>query len=228
MTIRVLIADDQSLVRAGMLMLLDAEPDIEVAGEAKDGLSAVEQAGTLKPDVVLMDVRMPGIDGVEATRRITSDGFGDGGDEPGHTIKVLVVTTYHVDEAVYAALRAGASGFLLKDAAPEDLVSAVRAVHSGGAWLAPPVARTLLGEFAARPERHTPGPEVLANLTQREREVLALVAHGLSNTEIAQRLFLGEATVKTHLSRILMKLGVRDRVQAVVAAYRTGLVRPEQ
>jgi DNA-binding NarL/FixJ family response regulator len=223
MTVRVMIADDQPLVRVGLVMLLDAEPDLDVVGEAGDGRAALELAARLRPDVVLMDVRMPDMDGVEATRRLTGDQFGSGAD---HLVKVIILTTYHVDDAVYAALRAGASGFLLKDAAPDELVAAIRAVASGEAWLDPPVARRLLRDFASRPDRSLPAPDQLRELTPREREVLVLVAHGLSNGEIADHLVVGNATVKTHLARILMKLGLRDRAQAVAAAYQTGLVRP--
>ena len=223
MTVRVLIADDQPLVRAGLVMLLDAEPDLDVVGEAGDGRAALELADRLRPDVVLMDVRMPDMDGVEATRRLTDDQFGGGDDQ---LVKVIILTTYHVDDAVYAALRAGASGFLLKDAAPDELVAAIRAVASGEAWLDPPVARRLLRDFASRPDRSLPTPEQLRELTPREREVLVLVAHGMSNSDIADHLVVGNATVKTHLARILMKLGLRDRAQAVAAAYQTGLVRP--
>ncbi|HEX6681921.1 MAG TPA: response regulator transcription factor [Candidatus Limnocylindrales bacterium] len=213
MPIRVLLADDQPLVRSGIAMLLAAEPDIEVVGECNDGASAIEDALRLEPDVVLMDVRMPGLDGVAATARLA-----------GRT-RVLILTTYHVDEAVYGALRAGAVGFLLKDAVPVELVMAVKAVAAGQAWLDPAVAQGLLAEFAARP---APGatPEAMSALTQREREVLILAAQGLSNEEIAATLVIGEATVKTHLGRVLMKLGVRDRTQAVVAAYRHGLIKP--
>jgi len=223
MTIRVLLADDQPLVRAGIAMLLVAEPDMEVVGETGDGDEAVERARELQPDVVVMDVRMPGVDGVAATGRITGDGFSADGDNP---VKVLILTTYHVDEAVYAALRAGASGFLLKDAVPAELVAAVRAVAGGEAWLDPAVARNLLREFAARPDPNVPTPAELRRLSAREVEVLRLVAHGLSNGEIAERLVVGEATVKTHLGRVFIKLGLRDRAQAVVAAYQTGLVKP--
>ncbi len=222
MTVRLLLADDQPLVRAGIAMLLDAEPGMEVVGESGDGLEAVRQAQLLQPDVVIMDVRMPKLDGVEATRQITADGFTTGSG----AVKVLILTTYHVDEAVYAALRAGASGFLLKDAVPRDLVSAIHAVAAGDAWLAPAVARSLLAEFSSRPDPHLRDPEVVGQLTAREREVLVLVARGLSNPEIAERLVIGEATVKTHLSRVLMKLGVRDRAQAVMIAYESGLVKP--
>ncbi|MEV4416095.1 response regulator transcription factor [Catellatospora sp. NPDC049609] len=222
MSIRVLLADDQPLVRAGIAMLLAAEPDVAVVGECDDGAAAVDLARELRPDVVLMDVRMSGMDGVEATRRVTADGFAD----PDRPVKVVILTTYHVDETVYAALRAGASGFLLKDAVPAELVLAVRAVAAGEAWLDPAVARGLLDEFAARPGTRAASPARMRELTEREREVLALAAYGLSNTEIAQALVIGEATVKTHLGRVLMKLGVRDRTQAVVAAYQYGLVTP--
>jgi DNA-binding NarL/FixJ family response regulator len=204
-------------------MLLVAEPDIDVVDETGDGSEAVERARLLQPDVVLMDVRMPGVDGVEATRQIAADGFSKNRDRP---VKVLILTTYHVDDTVYAALRAGASGFLLKDAAPKELVSAVQAIAAGEAWLAPAVARGLLTEFAARPDPSVPTPEEMQRLTSREREVLVLVAHGLSNAEIAARLVVGEATIKTHLGRVLIKLGVRDRAQAIVAAYQSGLVKP--
>lgn len=223
MTIHVLLVDDQPLIRAGIAMLLAAETDIDVAGEADDGLAAIEQAAALQPDVVVMDVRMPGTDGVEATRRITEDSFSANPDKP---VKVLILTTYNVDETVYAALRAGASGFLLKHAAPAELVRAVRAVAAGDGWLDPPVTRRLLKEFAARPEPHVPTPAELDELTARECEVLVLVAHGLSNSEIAERLVIGEGTVKTHFGRILMKLAIRDRAQAVAAAYQCGLVKP--
>ncbi len=222
--IRVLLADDQPLVRAGIAMLLGAEPDIEIIAEVDDGAAAVEKARQLRPDVVLMDVRMPGTDGVEATRSIVATGSTD----DAVVVKVLILTTYHVGEAVYGALRAGASGFLLKDAAPDELVAAIRAVASGEAWLDPAVARTLLSEFAARPDPLRRTPDELHQLTSREREVLVLVAHGLSNGEIATRLVVSEATVKTHLSRVMMKLGLRDRAQAVVAAYQSGLVQPGQ
>ena len=215
MTIRCLLADDQPLIRAGLAMLLAAEPDLAVVGEADDGDAAVRMASALRPDIVLMDVRMPGLDGVGATRIITRD----------ERIRVLILTTYHVDEAVYAALRAGADGFLLKDAAPDELVAAVRAIVAGEAWLDPAVARGLLTEFAARPMPNVDTPAAMRRLTPREREILILMAHGLSNAEIAERLVVGEATVKTHAGRVVMKLGVRDRTQAVVAAYRSGLVR---
>jgi DNA-binding NarL/FixJ family response regulator len=221
--IRVLLADDQPLVRSGIAMLLSAEPDIEVVGEAHDGAQAIDLAARLQPAVVLMDIRMPGVDGVEATRRITADRCSAERNTP---VRVLALTTYNVHESVIQALRAGASGFLLKDAAPEELVRAVRAVADGDAWLDPSVTPELLREFAARPDRLVPTPAELANLTAREREVLVMVAHGMSNAEIARHLVIGETTVKTHYSRIVMNLGVRDRAQAVAAAYQCGLVRP--
>lgn len=221
--IRVVIVDDQELVRAGFRMILDAEDDLEVVGVAGDGAEALEVVTATAPDLVLMDVRMPGVDGIEATRRIH-----DGGLEA----RVLVLTTFDLDEYVFDAVRAGASGFLLKDTPPEDLVRAVRIIASGDALLAPSVTRRLIEEFGRAGAVPTPGgtapadDERLARLTDREREVLVLMARGLSNTEIAEALIVGEATVKTHVGRVLMKLGVRDRVQAVVLAYDVGLVRP--
>jgi DNA-binding NarL/FixJ family response regulator len=223
MAIRVLLADDQDLIRSGLAMLIDAEPDLEVVGEATDGQEAIGQAGALQPDIVLMDVRMPGLGGVEATRRITQD---QASRNPDRLVKVIMLTTFHDQEAVYAALRAGASGFLLKDTDANALVTGIRAVAAGGAVLDPPVAWTLLADFAARPDRNVPTPEAMRELTPRERDVLILIAHGYSNTEIADHLVLSEATIKTHVSRLFMKLGLRDRSQAVVAAYQTGLVRP--
>jgi DNA-binding NarL/FixJ family response regulator len=212
--IRVVVADDQPLVRTGLRMILSAQADIEVAGEAVDGEDAVRLCAELHPDVVLMDVRMPRLDGIEATRMITADA------EPP---RVLVLTTFDLDEVVYDALRAGASGFLLKDAPEERLTTAIRVVADGGSLFAPSVTRRLIAEFA----RHQPAdPPDLENLTERETDVLRLVARGLSNQEIATELFVSENTVKTHVARVLMKLGVRDRVQAVVAAYESGLVRP--
>jgi DNA-binding NarL/FixJ family response regulator len=215
--IRVLLADDQALVRSGLQMILAAQPDIEVVGEAEDGRQAIDLTNRVFPDVILMDVRMPVLDGLEATRRLV---------ELGTTARILVLTTFDLDEYVYAAIRAGASGFLLKDARPSQLVDAIRVVSDGEALLAPAITRRLLERFAATlptPEERAPA---LATLTDRERDVLELVASGLSNSEIAERLFLGETTVKTHVSSLLRKLGLRDRVQAVVLAYEAGLVRP--
>jgi DNA-binding NarL/FixJ family response regulator len=216
-SVRVLIADDQALVRAGFRMILDGEEEVEVLAEAADGLQAVELAGRLRPDVVLMDIRMPRLDGIEATRRILAG--------PGTVTRILILTTYDLDEYVYEALQAGAAGFLLKDVPPEQLVAAVHVIARGDALLAPSVTRRLIQEFARRPAR-TAGCRLLDGLTVREREVLLLMARGLSNGEISTRLFLGETTVKTHVARVLQKLEVRDRVQAVVAAYENGLVQP--
>jgi DNA-binding NarL/FixJ family response regulator len=215
-TIRVLIADDQALMRGGFRLILDAQDDIEVVGEAIDGRDAVEQYRRLGPDVVVMDIRMPAMDGIEATRRLTT------GEAPA---RVLILTTFDLDEYVYEALRAGASGFLLKDRPPEELVAAVRVVASGDALLAPSVTRRLILEFASQQKAPTPPPE-LDELTDRERDVLVLMARGLSNTEIAGHLFVAETTVKTHVGRVLHKLGLRDRAQAVVLAYESGLVQP--
>lgn len=223
MVIRILLADDQPLIRSGLAMVVDAEPDLEVVGEAGDGRAAVDQARLLQPDVVLMDVRMPQLDGVEATRQILGDAASG---DPDRLIKVIMLTTFHDEEAVYAALRSGASGFLLKDTDVQALVTGIRAVAAGGAVLDPPVAWSLLTDFASRPVRRVPTAAMLGQLTSRERDVLVLIAHGLSNHEIAAHLHLGEATIKTHISRIFMKLDVRDRAQAVVAAYQSGLVRP--
>lgn len=214
--IRVLLVDDQELMRMGFRMVLGAQEDIDVIGEAADGLDAVQMADKLRPDVVLMDVRMPVLDGVEATKRITE----------ADTAKVLVMTTFDMDEYALSALRNGASGFLLKDTPPADLVSALRAVASGDAVVSPSVTKRLLGRFLGESGGELRDATVLDVLTEREREVLVLIAKGLSNTEIARKLFLSEATVKTHVGRILAKLELRDRVQAVVLAYETGLVRP--
>jgi DNA-binding NarL/FixJ family response regulator len=216
--IRVVLADDQALVRGGFRMIIDAREDLEVVGEAADGAEAVELVARLAPDVVLMDVRMPGVDGLAATRRIVASGS---------AARVVVLTTYDVDDSVFAALRAGASGFMLKDVRPADLVEAIRVVAAGDALLAPSVTRRLLDRFADRlPGPDAAAPPALDELTEREVEVLRLVALALSNAEIAERLVLTEATVKTHVSSVLRKLGLRDRVQAVVVAYDTGLVRP--
>jgi DNA-binding NarL/FixJ family response regulator len=219
MTIRVLIADDQALVRAGFRVLLDSAPEIEVVGEAATGAEAVERAREQTPDVVLMDIRMPVMDGLEATRRITQAA------ETANT-HVLVLTTFDLDEYVYEALRAGASGFLLKDTEPADLLDAVRVVARGDALLAPAITRRLIAEFARRPEPARVVPAALASLTEREREVLALIARGLSNDEIAETLVVSPATAKTHVSRVMGKLGARDRAQLVVIAYDSGLVQP--
>ena len=216
---RVVIADDQSLVRAGFHVLLDSAPDIEVAGEAANGAEAVELARAYRPDVVLMDVRMPVMDGIEATRRITHDENSSG-------VHILILTTFDRDEYVYEALRAGAAGFLLKDAPPEQLVDAIRVVASGEALLAPSITRRVIEAFVRRPPPAEGVPERVSSLTAREVEVLRLIASGRSNAEIATELYLGETTVKTHVARILQKLGLRDRVQAVVLAYETGLVQP--
>ena len=214
----VLIADDQALVRVGLRKILDFEPDLEVVGEALDGEDAVRSARRLAPDVVLMDIRMPVLDGIEATRRIV-------GAQP--DARVLILTTFGLDEYVYAALRAGASGFMLKDAPPEEIVGAVRIVARGEALLAPAVTRAVVEEFARQPAPRTaPAPPALDELTPREREVLDLLVRGLSNPEICERLFISDATAKTHVARILQKLDVRDRVQAVIYAYEHGLVTP--
>ena len=220
--ISVVVADDHEVVRAGFAALLDTQPDFTVLGTAADGADAISVCGALRPDVVLMDIRMPGTDGIEATQRLTA-----GEDPP----KVLILTTFDLDEYVFDALRAGASGFLLKDVTAERLFEAVRVVAAGEALLAPAVTRRLISEFARlRPQAAAPGaagrPGALAALTPRETEVLCLVAEGLSNTEIAGRLVVTEETVKTHVSRILSKLGLRDRTQAVVVAYESGLVVP--
>ncbi|MFJ4968494.1 response regulator [Streptomyces sp. NPDC088755] len=217
--IRALIADDQMMVRQGFTVLLNAEPDIEVVGQAVNGLDAVAQVGELAPDIVLMDIRMPELGGIEATRRITA--------REGSTVKVLVLTTFDLDEYVYEALRAGASGFLLKDASADELAHAVRVVAAGDALLSPNITKRLIVEFsrtAGAPR--APLKERIGDLTERETEVLSLIAAGLSNAEIAERLILAEQTVKTHVGRILVKLGVRDRTQAAVFAYESGLVRP--
>jgi DNA-binding NarL/FixJ family response regulator len=217
MTIRVVVADDQGMVRSGFSVLLNAQPDIEVVAEAVNGEEAMARAAELHPDVILMDVRMPVLDGLQATRVITAMA-----DAP----KVLVLTTFDLDDYVYEALRAGASGFLLKDASARELADAVRLVAAGDALLSPGVTRRLIAEFARMGAPRSPGREQLDGLTERESEVLALVACGMSNAEIAGYLVVAEQTVKTHVSRILMKLGLRDRTQAVVLAYETGLVHP--
>jgi DNA-binding NarL/FixJ family response regulator len=215
--IRVLLADDQALVRAGFHALLDAVPDMEVVGEAANGAEAVSRTREMQPDVVLMDVRMPVLDGVQATRQITA--------EPGLlAVRVVILTTFELDEYVYEALRAGASGFLLKDTEPRDLLQAIRVVAAGDALLAPSVTRRLIAEFAARPERRRIAPAALAELTGREREVMAMVASGRTNDEIAAELYVSPATIKTHVGHAMSKLDARDRAQLVVLAYETGLV----
>jgi DNA-binding NarL/FixJ family response regulator len=216
MTISVVVADDQGMVRSGFSTLLNAQPDIEVIGEAVNGQEAIARAAELRPDVILMDVRMPVLDGLQATRQIAALD-----DRP----RILILTTFDLDDYVYEALRAGASGFLLKDASAGELADAVRVVAAGDGLLAPSVTRRLIAEFARLGAPRTPERKNLKDLTDRETEVLALVARGLANAEIATRLFVAEQTIKTHVSRILMKLGLRDRAQAVVFAYESGLVR---
>jgi len=216
-SIRVLLADDQAMVRAGFRMILGSEPDIEVIGEAENGEQAAAAANRLRPDVVLMDIQMPGVDGLQATRTITQN------DQL--TTRVVILTTFERDEYVFEAMQAGASGFLLKNAPPEELIHAVRVVAAGDALLAPSVTRRIIEQFARRPVE----PDVrerLESLTQREREVLVMLARGNSNAELAAELFVTEGTIKTHVSSLLAKLGLRDRVQAVVLAYESGLVRP--
>ena len=217
MTVRVVLVDDEAMVRVGLRMVLSAEPDIEVVGEAADGEEAERAALELEPDVVLMDVRMPDVDGIEGARRVLARCPG---------VKVVVLTTFDEDEYIEAALRAGVSGFLLKVAPPERLIDAVRTVAAGGGLLDPGVTRRVIESFAATPPLRTRRAETLDALTERERDVLRLIGRGLSNSEIAAELYLGETTVKTHVSNVLAKLGLRDRVQAVVAAYETGHVRP--
>jgi DNA-binding NarL/FixJ family response regulator len=217
-SIGVLLADDQSMVRGGFRMILEAEPGIEVVGEADDGRRALEQAHALRPDVIVMDIQMPALNGIEATRAIVG--------EIAPSPRVLVVTTFDVDDYVYEALRAGASGFLLKNAPPEDLIRAIHVLAAGDSLLSPSVTRRVIEEFARRPERTRPRPASLDELTEREAEVFQLVARGMSNAEIAEKLVVSGGTVKTHVARILMKLGLRDRVQAVVLAYEAGLIEP--
>jgi DNA-binding NarL/FixJ family response regulator len=215
MSIRVLVADDQPLVRSGFRMIIEERPDLELVGEAEDGQHAIALASQLDPDVILMDIRMPTLDGVEATRRLV---------EAGSRARILVLTTFDLDEYVYAAVNAGASGFLLKDVQPEQLVDAIRVVAAGNSLFGPAATQRLLDRFAPPP---SPGAAIrIDELTEREREILTLIAQGRSNAELAQELYLSEATIKTHVSAILRKLAVRDRVQAVIAAYEAGLVSP--
>ena len=221
MSIRVLLVDDQALIRAGFRMILDAEADIEVVGESANGAQAVDSAKRLKPHVVLMDIRMPEMDGIEATRRIVA--LGEEAEEP---IRVLMLTTFDLDEYVYDALRVGASGFLLKDVPADQLVDGIRLVAAGEALLAPCVTRRLISEFSQVGPAAAKPPAALDELTARELEVLKLIARGLSNAEIAEELVVSSTTVKTHVAHVLLKLGLRDRVQAVVAAYESGLVTP--
>lgn len=213
MSLRVLIADDQALVRTGFRKILESEPDIDVVGEAQDGAEAVERARLVHPDVVLMDIQMPRMDGLEATRRLAG------------STRILILTTFDVNEYVFEALRAGASGFLLKDSQADQLVTGIRVVAQGDSLLAPSITRRLIEQFARRPKPST-RPDALADLTPRELEILQLIARGLNNREIAAELVLGEATIKTHVTRVLHKLDLRDRVQAVVVAYESGLVQP--
>jgi DNA-binding NarL/FixJ family response regulator len=215
--INVLLADDQDLVREGLRMIIDADPDLTVVGEARNGVEAITRTRELDPDVVLMDIRMPDLDGIEATRRLVAANVRS---------RIVVLTTFDLDEYVYRAMTAGATGFLLKDATREQLTSAVRTATSGDAMLAPAVTRRLIEEFCRRPPPEVDAPSAVDQLSQRERDVLMLVARGMSNSEIASQLFLGETTVKSHLARVFTKLDLRDRVQAVVFAYETVLVRP--
>ncbi|HEX4719895.1 MAG TPA: response regulator transcription factor [Thermoleophilaceae bacterium] len=220
MAIRVLIADDEAMVRGGFRMILESEDGIEVVAEADDGALAISQALRFMPDVVVMDIQMPVVSGIEATRTIIERGT--------PPPRVLVVTTFDVDDYVYEALRAGAGGFLLKNAPPEELIRAIRVLAAGDSLLSPSVTRKVIEEFARKPGRSAPPPAALDELTEREAEVLLLMARGMSNAEIAARLVLSQGTVKTHVARILMKLGLRDRIQAVVLAYETGLIEPGQ
>ena len=219
MTVSVGVADDQPLIRTGLRTMIGHSPDLELVGEAADGEQAVELARRHRPDVMLMDIRMPLLDGIEATRRITADAALV-------AVRVLVLTTFDADDYVYAAIRAGASGFLLKDAPPEDVLDAIRIVARGDALLAPSVTRRIIEELASRPDADRPSPPQLDILTEREREVLALAGRGLSNTEIGAELFVSPATAKTHVSHVMTKLNARDRAQLVVFAYESGLIRP--
>jgi DNA-binding NarL/FixJ family response regulator len=217
--VRVGVADDQPLIRTGLRAMIEHAPDLALVGEAADGVQAVELAVQFVPDVVLMDIRMPHVDGIEATRRITADPALAG-------VRVVVLTTFDADDYVYRAIRAGASGFLLKDAPPEDVLDAIRVVARGDALLAPSVTRRLIADLAARPDPDRPAPPQLDVLTEREREVLSLVGRGMSNSEIGEQLYVSPATAKTHVSHVMTKLYARDRAQLVVIAYESGLVRP--
>ena len=219
MTVRVVVVDDQPLIRTGLRAMIDHAPDLDLVGEAEDGDQAVELVGRVVPDVVLMDIRMPRVDGIEATRRITATPANAG-------VRVVILTTFDADDFVHGAIRAGASGFLLKDAPPEDVLDAIRVVAAGDALLAPSVTRRLIEELAARPDADRPPPPELGGLTDRELEVLALVGRGLSNAELAEQLYVSPATAKTHVSHVMTKLYARDRAQLVVIAYESGLIRP--
>lgn len=223
--IRVMVVDDQPMARAGIKMLLKNEEDIEVVAEAVDGQDALIQASAQRPDVILMDVRMPGTDGVAATRAVVEEGLTAQNGEP---IRIIILTTYDIDQAIYDALHAGASGFLLKHVIPAEMAAAIRAVVAGGAWLDPSVARRLIKTFNTPPNLRTSTPAQMAELTPREREVLILLAQGLSNAEVGAHLHIAEVTVRTHLARVMAKLDVREKAQAVIAAYQNGLVQPPQ
>lgn len=220
--IRVVVVDDQPLVRAGITMMVNTQKDMTVVAEAADGEEAIIQVRSQRPDVVLMDVRMADNDGISATRAIIDGGLTA---DSGKPVKVIILTTFHLNEYVQAAVRAGASGFLLKDAPPAEIATAIRAVAAGDAWLNPAVTRTLLDEFASQPERHTPTPAQMTQLTPREREVLILLAQGQTNAEVAEQMSISEATVRTYVSHVLSKLRVREKAQAVAAAYRTGFIQ---
>lgn len=222
--LRVVLVDDEALIRAGLTLLLDSEDDIRVVGEAGDGQGAIDLVKELEPDVVVMDIRMPGMDGVSATRLLTSQEFNA---KRARRVPILILTTFNEDGAVRDALRAGASGYLLKNSAPRILAAAIRSLAAGAGWLDPNVTRQLLEDYSSRPEPLALATDSFHELTNREREVLTAIAHGLTNAQIAENLFLSEATVKTHVHRILMKLGLSDRAQAVVAAYSRGLVKPD-
>jgi DNA-binding NarL/FixJ family response regulator len=221
--IRVVVIDDQLLVRTGITMVVNRQEDIAVVAEAADGQDGLIQVRSERPDVVLMDVRMPGTDGIAATRAVIDEGLTAQNGEP---VRVIILTTFHHDEYVHAALRAGASGFLLKDAPPTEIATAIRAVATGQAWLDPAVTRRLIDEFTSRPEPRTPTPDQMTQLTHREREVLTLLAQGLSNADVAKQLAINETTVRTYVAHVMTKLRVREKAQAVAAAYQTGLVQP--